>query len=375
MKKILIFYASYGGGHLSAANSIKQCIEENYPDYEIKLVDCMLYVNKPINKITTTAYKEMAKKFPWVWGEVYNHAQKGPLAKISSTSNNILARKLLTLMNDYNPDIVISTHPFSSQMISYLKRKKLVDCTLATIMTDFSPHDQWLVGKDYVDYFFVSNTKLKDYLISSNIPEDKVFATGIPLSNRFLMHYNKTDIMLSFGLDLSKKVILFFGGGEFGLGREKTVKILSSFIRHCDEYQIVAISGKNEKMKVEFDKLVEKENAKDIVKVLPYTTKVPELMSISDLVVTKPGGLTTTESLASGLPIIAINPIPGQEEENAQFLEDSGVAVWIRKNDDYDTVISDILSDTQKLHQMKINTKLLAKKNSTKDICKIIFSQ
>ncbi len=373
MKKVLIFYASYGGGHLSAANSIKQCIEEYYPDYETKLVDCMLYVNKPINKITTTAYKEMAKKFPWVWGEVYNQSQRGPLAKISSTSNNILAKKLLTLVKEYEPDIIISTHPFSSQMISYLKRKKLVDCTLATIMTDFSPHDQWLVGKYYVDFFFVSNNKLRDYLISSGISEEKVFATGIPLSNRFLMHYNKSEIKLSFDLDLSKKVILFFGGGEFGLGREKTVKILSSFIDHADKYQIVAIAGKNEKMKAEFDKLVEHKNAESIVKVLPYTTKVPELMSISDLVVTKPGGLTTTESLASGLPIIAINPIPGQEEENAQFLEDSGVAIWIRKDDNYDAIISDILKHPTKLRQMKVNTKILAKKHSTKDICDIVL--
>lgn len=373
MKKILIFYASYGGGHLSAANSLKQYIDENYKDFNTKLVDCMLYVNKPINKITTSAYKEMAKKFPWAWGEVYNHSQKGPLAKISSTSNNILARKLLKLLDDYEPDIVISTHPFSSQMISYLKKKNLTHCKLATVMTDFSPHDQWLVGKDYVDYYFVSNNNLRNYLINFGIPEEKVFATGIPLSNRFLMHYNKTDINNSFGLNHNKKTILFFGGGEFGLGREKTIKILKSFIKNSVNHQIVAIAGRNEKMKSEFDKLVESEKAENIVKVLPYTTHVPELMSISDLVVTKPGGLTTTESLASGLPMVIINPIPGQEEENAEFLVKSGVAIWIKNNDDYDAIISDLLSSTDKLRQMKINTKLLAKKNSTKDICKIIL--
>ena len=373
MKKILIFYASYGGGHLSAANSIKQYIEDNYSGYETKLVDCMLYVNKHINRITTNAYKEMAKKFPWVWGEVYNHSQKGPIAKISSRANNILAKKLLVLINEYNPDIIISTHPFSSQMISYLKKKKLVNCKLSTIMTDFSPHDQWLVGRDYVDNFFVSNNNLKDYLISVGIPEEKIHATGIPLSNRFLMHYNKVEIKKSFDLIYNKKVVLFFGGGEFGLGKEKTVKILSSFIDHAVDYQIVAIAGKNEKMKSEFDKLVASKQAEDKVKVLPYTTQVPELMSIADLVVTKPGGLTTTESLASGLPIIAINPIPGQEEENAEFLENAGVAIWIRKHDDYDKVISEILSDKEKLRQMKVNTKILAKRNSTKDICKIIL--
>ena len=375
MRKILIFYASYGGGHLSAANSIKQFIDDNFKDCETKLVDCMEYVNKPVNKITTTAYKELAKKFPWAWGEVYSHSQKGPLAHISSASNNLLAKKLLKLLKEYQPDIVISTHPFGSQMVSYLKRKALVDCKLATIMTDFAPHDQWLVGKDYVDYYFVSHEKMRQELINSNVAENTVFATGIPLSNRFLMHFDKDEIMKSMGLNPDKRVILFFGGGEFGLGRDKTVKILNSFITHVKNHQIVAIAGKNEKMKVAFDKLVAETNSESFVKVLAYTKQVPELMSISDLVVTKPGGLTTTESLASGLPIVAINPIPGQEEENAKFLEDEGVAIWLKKNDDYDEIIADLLSDEDKLHQMKVNTKLLAKKNSTRDICDIILGK
>ena len=373
MRKILIFYASYGGGHLSAANSIKQYIDENFDGFDTELVDCMLYVNKSINKITTAAYKEMAKKFPWAWGEVYRHSQRGTIAHISSTANNLMARKLLKLLKETTPDIIISTHPFGSQMVSYLKRKALVDCKLATIMTDFAPHEQWLVGKEQVDYFFVSHEKMRQSLIDVGISENKVFATGIPLSNRFLMHYNKLEIMNSFELNPDKKVILFFGGGEFGLGREQTIKILKSFILHSVNHQIVAIAGKNDKMKLSFDKLVSKMQAEDIVKVLPYTDKVPELMSISDLVVTKPGGLTTTESLASGLPIVAINPIPGQEEENAKFLEKSGVAIWLKKQDDFDAVIADLLSDEQKLHQMRVNTKILDKKNSTREICNIIL--
>lgn len=123
MKKILIFYASFGGGHLSAANSIKQCIDENFDGYETNLIDCFLYVNKPINKISTIVYKEMAKKFPWAWGEVYRHSQRGPIAHISSTANNLMAKKLLKLLREYAPDVVISTHPFGSQMVSYLKKK------------------------------------------------------------------------------------------------------------------------------------------------------------------------------------------------------------------------------------------------------------
>ena len=377
MKKILIFYACYGGGHLSAANAIKQYIDAHYGnEYETLLTDCMQYVNKPINKITTLAYQEMAKKFPWAWGEFYDHAKKGPIARISSTSNKLLARKLLNLLDEYQPDIVISTHPFSTQMISYLKKKQLTHCLLATVLTDFAPHEQWLVGKDFGDFFFVSHAKMKKELEDHyQIPENKIFATGIPLSNRFLNHYDKKEIKNNFGLDNEKKLVLFFGGGEFGLGKEKTISILRSFIKNANnKFQIVAIAGKNEKLKRHFQELVEELQAESIVKVLGFTNQVPELMSISDLVVTKPGGLTTTESLASGLPMVIINPIPGQEVENAEFLEDSNVAIWIKKEDNSDEIISSLLENPSRIRRMKINTKLLAKKHSTKDICETILN-
>ena len=127
-------------------------------------------------------------------------------------------------------------------------------------------------------------------------------------------------------------------------------------------------------MKEKFTKLVENTSRHETIKILEYTTKVPELMSISDLVVTKPGGLTTTESLASGLPIIVINPIPGQEEENAEFLEQNGVAIWLKKEDNVKEVLENIFNNPDKMLDMKVKARLLAKKNSTQDICKIILN-
>ena len=127
-------------------------------------------------------------------------------------------------------------------------------------------------------------------------------------------------------------------------------------------------------MKENFENLVKELDKEKFVKVLEYTDKVPELMSISDLVVTKPGGLTTTESLASGLPIVVINPIPGQEEENATYLEEHKVAIWIKKNDDVEEILNNLFSDPSKMREMKIRARLLAKKNSTKDICKILLN-
>ncbi len=383
--KILIFYASYGGGHLNAAKSINDYIINNYPNNDVELIDCMKYVNKTIEKLTTAAYREMAKKAPWAWGKIYSDSQKGPLAHLSSRSNKIMAIKLLRLLREKQPDVIISTHPFGSQMCSYLKRKNKITAKIATIMTDFSPHDQWLVGHEFTDYFFVANDKMKNYLINKGITENKISVTGIPISNRFLKTYNKKEILDTYNLSEDKFTVLFFGGGEFGLGKTKTAEIFESFVQESlkEKIQIIAIAGKNPKMKASFKEIVSKysvntttTNTTDItnnVKILEFTNQVPELMSISDLVVTKPGGLTISESLASHLPMLIINPIPGQEEENAEFLEDKGIAIWLRKNDDSKLIIENLLADSKKLNLMKENTKLLARPHSTETICKMIL--
>ncbi len=371
--KVLIFYASYGGGHLNAAKSINECIKNNYKNIDTELIDCIKYVNKTVDKITTSAYREMAKKAPWVWGTIYSNSQKGALAHLSSRSNKVMAIKLLKLLREKKPDLIISTHPFSSQMCSYLKRKEKISCKIATIMTDFAPHDQWLVGNDFTDYFFVAHDKMKNYLISKAIPENKIHVTGIPISNRFLKTYDKKEILKEFSLSEKRKTVLFFGGGEFGLGKSKTLQIFENFVNSNENIQIITISGKNQKMKLGFEKIVQKYNAKDFVRILGFTNKVPELMHISDLVVTKPGGLTTSESLASHLPMLVINPIPGQEEENANFLESKNIAVWLKKSDDANKIIKNLLSDSNKLKNMKENTYILAKPNSTETICNILF--
>ena len=372
MKKILIFYASYGGGHLSAANSIKNYLSSNYENIDVELIDCMKYINKPIEKITTTAYNEMAKKAPWAWGKIYSDSQKGPLAHITTRSNQVFAIKLLRLLRKKNPDLIISTHPFGSQMCSYLKRKGKITSKIATILTDFAPHDQWLVGSDYTDYFFVAHNKMKEYLISKNIPENKIFATGIPISNKFLETFNTSKILNSLGLKENLKTILFFAGGKFGLGKSRTLEIFNTLVNDFNNIQVIAISGKNKKMYEDFNQIVKAANKTDFIRVFEFVNNVPELMAISDIVITKPGGLTTTESLVSGLPMIIINPIPGQEEENAQFLEHSNVGIWLKKQMNITETISNFLSDNKKLKQMKENTKKISNRNSTKDICTIL---
>ena len=151
--------------------------------------------------------------------------------------------------------------------------------------------------------------------------------------------------------------------------------VLKSLIRLFSKLQVVAISGKNRKMNTKFEELVKNTDSAERIKVLEYTNKVPELMSISSFVITKPGGLTSTESLTAHLPMIIINPIPGQEEENAEFLVEKGVGLWIKKNDNVARVLKNLYRDPQKLPLMKENTYSLSRPNSTEEICKTLLER
>ena len=206
------------------------------------------------------------------------------------------------------------------------------------------------------------------------LTKTKYIFHGIPVSPKFQENFNKQEICEEFDLKPDEQTALFFAGGEFGLGNKTTITVLKSLIRLFSKLQIVAISGKNPKMKSKFEEIVKNANAEDRVKVLDYTNHVPELMSISSFVITKPGGLTSTESITSHLPMIIINPIPGQEEENSQFLVDSGVAIWIKKHDDIPTALKELYRDPNKLPSMKEKTFLLAKPHSTQTICETLLN-
>ena len=296
--KALIFYAKYGGGHLSAANALNEAIQIEYPNIQIEMIDFMEYVNKVVNKMTVGVYNEMARKAPNVWGEVYNHSNKGPISSFSKTSNRVLAIKLKNLIIEKKPDIIISTHPFSTQMCAFLKKHKKIDVKIANVLTDFHSHEQWLVKHEYVDFFFVSNDDMKEKLIEHGIDEEKVFAFGIPISQRFLKQYDNEELLNQFGLEKNMKKILFFAGGKYGLTTKRVYEFIESFAKDFEDIQVIAISGQNEKIYEKFSEIVEKYNAKDRIKVIKFTEKVPELMSVVDIVITKPGGITSSESLA-----------------------------------------------------------------------------
>ena len=374
---ILLFYASYGSGHLSAATAIEQYIRENYPDAKTLKIDCVEYINKSINKISTSAYKSIILKTPMLWGQVYKLLKNDTILDITQFSNRFMAKKIFTLFEDFEPDLVISCHPLGGQNTSFLKSHKKTNCKLATVMTDFASHKQWLIGKDYTDYFFVSNIEMKTSLISEGIYPNKIYVSGIPISPNFYKNYDKENIYKSLNIEKNKKNIIFFGGGSLGLSSSSNIQaILTSLLQATDEsHQIIIISGKNQKLYNDFQKTINNTYHKSQIKLIDFTTELPELLPITSFVITKPGGLTITECISTNVPIILINPIPGQEKENAQYIADNKMGIWIKATKPTSEYFQEIFNDTKLIEEIKENQKKYSHINSTKNICDILINE
>ena len=373
---ILLFYASYGSGHLSAATAIEQYIRENYPDAKTLKIDCVEYINRSINKISTSAYKNIILKTPLLWGQVYKLLKNDAILDITQFSNRFMAKKIFKLFEDFEPDLVISCHPLGGQITAFLKSHNKTNCKLATVMTDFASHKQWLIGKDYTDYFFVSNIEMKTSLISEGIFPNKIYVSGIPISPNFYKNYDKESIYNSLKILKNKKNIIFFGGGSLGLSSSTNVQnILTSLLQATNEsYQIIIISGKNQKLYNEFQKTTTNTNHTSNTKLIDFTTQIPELLPITSFVITKPGGLTITECITSNVPVILINPIPGQEKENAQYIVDKKMGIWIKTNKPTPEYFQDILNDDKLIKEIKNNQKIYSHLNSTQNICNILIN-
>lgn len=370
-KKLIILYASIGGGHFKAAEGVKNFILDNYENYDVQMVDALKYTNKVVDQIIIKSYVNMAKYSPKMWGEIYkfSETQYSP-ANFSNAVQMLLSNKLLALFKHEQPDCIVSTHPFITEMVASLKKREKFKVELNVIITDYASHKFWELKPEFVDRYFVATQEMKAGLIYNGISEEKVFVTGIPVSPAFLKEYDKNEICKEFDLDPNLQTILLFGGGEYGLTNVKN--FFDGLLNVKKAIQIVAIAGKNAKIQNMFKKISSKYDKK--VLILGYTDKVPELMNIADVVISKPGGLTTTEILVSHVPFVIINPIPGQEEENARFLLNNGAAARLYNSEKSTPFFENFLNDTVRFSHMKAMQEEISRPNSTRDIVEKILS-
>ena len=370
--KVLLLYAKVGNGHLKAAESIKAALEEIDKNIEIEYEDGLEYSSALTNKLIIKGYASLARSMPKFYGTIYTRSDKqdmNTVGEINKIVNKALTIRLKKMLRIRRPDIIISTHPFVSHMCAYLKRKGKTNAKIISVLTDYGIHNMWLEENKYIDKFMVATSEMKgDCIREYNVPTSKILVTGIPVSPKFSMTYNKQEILEELGLVEDKTTLLFFAGGGLGLG--KSEGIFEELVNSEYDFQLIAITGKNEKQKKRFEKIANSSDKN--IAVLGYTNRVPELMYVSDFVITKPGGLTSTECLAMKRPMIIINPIPGQEEQNSIYFTNNGTALRTYKNEPIEHVLDIAVNNKRRVEQMIEMCGVIGKPNSSMTIAEEI---
>lgn len=363
---ILILSASTGGGHMRASKAIENYMMQQDKNIRVEIVDTLKYINPILNKTVTSGYIYLATKTPRLYGKLYYLSNKEhKLKNFVSKVNNIFSNKLLPLIKDYKPDIIITTHPFSTEMVSKLKEKDLIDIPLLCIMTDYAPHKTWI--NNNVDAYIVSSDDMLNQMVKLGVNKSTIYPYGIPIDGVFFEEKDKKTVLEELGLKSEVPTILMMAG-SFGV--TNVFKIYREIENIDIEVQIIIITGKNQKLYDQFSDIIESSNKK--TKLIYFTNEVNKYMQGADIIITKPGGLTVTESIACNIPMAIFDAIPGQEEENAEFLVKHNMATKIGNENSCAEVIIDLLLDKNKLDNMKKACKSFDKNNSSENIFNLI---
>lgn len=365
--KILIFTASTGGGHKRAAAAIEEKIKKLSPETKVKVVDAMKAIGKIYDKTVCGGYHFMATKIPKVYGECYKITdRKNLMYKAVMKSNTMMSKKLFETINEYSPDIVIICHPFVTTMVSKLRRQGKIDVKAISIITDYDAHRTYIVPK--IEAYVLAEPQMAKKLVEEyGVDKNIIYPLGIPIFDSFTQPFDKEEICKREGLDPDAPTVLLMAG-SFGV--TGVLEFYKSLAKKADNTQFIVITGRNIKLFGHLEKLIDEMGMQDRTKLLYFVKNVEDYMHISDLIVTKPGGLTVTESLACGLPMAIYSAFPGQERDNADFLVNENAAVLLNKKNGADQII-ELLNSPQRLSDMKKKCRELSIPNSAENIFKL----
>ncbi|MFH1190139.1 MAG: glycosyltransferase [Candidatus Omnitrophota bacterium] len=369
MKKILIVYATAGIGHKKASMAVKAALDEMAPaDTEVRLIDALDYTNPFFKWTYLQMYLFMVNKTPTLWGLSY-YLTDNPLvnvlvSKLRRLNNWANSKKLREFLRSWDPDVIISTHFFASEVIGDLKMKGLSRARLITIITDYRSHSWWIADK--TDIYVVACEETKRDLIRWGVEEPGIKVVGIPVEPVFSKPLDGKAILDKTGLEDDRLTALVIGGG-FGVGPiEAIVKIIDGLSRPM---QIIAVCGHNEELVKRLEAL--KPAFRDKMAVFGFVNNVYEYMEIADLLISKSGGITVSESLAKELPMVIIAPIIGQETRNSSFLTDHGAAVKVDKIEDLREALEKLSAHPERLISMRSEIQKVKKPAACYDVAKL----
>jgi len=323
--RVLVLSASAGAGHLRAAEAIEKAIRLRGVASEVQHLDVLKYTNKVFRHLYSKAYIDLVNNAPEVLGWLYDHLDDpGKNDPIRLAFDRLNANPFIRYLHRYQPDVAVCTHFLPSGIISSLKGEGKVKVLNAVVVTDFDVHAMWLCR--HVEQYFVALEETKVHLKALGVPESLVTISGIPIDPVFAEPKDRQAMRHKHGLDQDRFTILVSAGG-FGVGR--VGHLIEALARLSHPARVVAVCGRNEALRAELVETIKHLAKRSAVAftLLGFTTEMDELMTAADLFVGKPGGLTTSETLAKGLPIVVINPIPGQEERNSDHLLEEGAAI------------------------------------------------
>lgn len=368
-RRILYLYLTKHSGHYAAAVAIDEAVRRRDGRVESMLLDSFSHANPVLSKVTLRAYLAALKAAPEIWEWMYDNPElKERTKRIRDLLNRGNSRKLQSILTSFKPDVVVCTQGFACGVLaSWKERTGNRRPALVGVLTDFVAHRYW--AHDQVDLYIAPNEATKGTLFSQGVPPERVRVTGIPINDRHRHLADKDAVYESLGFKPGLPLVLLMGG-SLGLGPMKSV------IRKLDKlpqpFYIVAITGKNEELKERLERKGQK--LRHPTRIFGFVENIHELMDAAEMVVTKPGGITTAECLVKRLPMIIINPIPGQEAKNTEYLLSHGVAVQAEDANDVRLFVDEFFRNPEKLRQMREAARTLGRPNAADAAAQEILS-
>jgi processive 1,2-diacylglycerol beta-glucosyltransferase len=366
-KRIILMYISEVSGHHSATIAIEKAIRLLEPETQILNINAFHYTNPMTEKIVNKLYMSVLKRTPKLWDYLYDNPDiVRRLAKIKAAVHKFNSPKLKNLFDGFSADVVACSQAFPCGMVADYKVTYGSNLPLVGVLTDYVPHSYWIY--DSVDYYVTPSEDVSLRLMKKGVSFDKIKSLGIPFDPRFNEIQDKQAILKKLRLKPGLPTILIMGGGQ-GLGPIKTV--ISSLDKLGRQLQLIVVTGTNKKL---YDSLKYKiEKCEKQIVLYSYATNVHELMSISDIIITKPGGITSAEVLAKRIPMIIVNPLPGQEANNTAYLTEKGAAIKIDDPQVIGQVIDDLLEHPAKLSALRESAAQISKPHSSLDIARLLL--
>ena len=368
-KRVLILSASVGSGHVKAADALARAMRER-PDVEEVLCDDSLdHTNILHKQFYSKLYKKLSEMLPEFLGWWYETSDDPWVADKSRLAIDLpQALPLISLVKEFRPDVILCTHFMPAGVISWLIANGKLDARLGVVVTDFHFHAFWITRA--FNWYFVAQEDDKIHMEALGLPGDRIMITGIPVEPEFAQPVNADAVLRRHGLQVGRPTFLVVGGA---LGLSPATAVVRQLLNLDRDFQAVIVCGRNEEMQDDIVQLV-KSRPGDF-RVLGYTAEISELMAASTMILTKPGGMTTAEALARGLPMMILDPIGGQEERNSDVLLEAGAAVKCTEVTLVAHKLRRLLDDPARLERMREAARQLGRPNAARDIARITLEE